>query len=92
MTNVFEEFKSDHYGALPILFISDRKKVLPAPFKIIKDWLGHDFRNIEDISHIYVDSNEHTKKASGLQEEEFLRRFIRLRNANAELATRDIIF
>lgn len=92
MTSVFEEFKRDHQGELPILVISDGKKVIQAPFKMLKDWFGYDLRIIDNVSSIYVDPAERAKILSELQEKQFLRRFTRLRKANGEIVPLDLIF
>ena len=64
MTTEFETFLRDHNHEIPLIVITDGKKIRQAPFKLLQDWFGYDFKKINDLSEIYLSPENHAKIVS----------------------------
>lgn len=91
MTIEFETFLRDHNHEMPLIVITDGKKIKQAPFKLLQDWFGYDFRKIENLSEVYLSPEHHAKIVNESQEKRFIRRMTVLVKANGERVPVDIL-
>lgn len=90
LESVFDEYMSDHEYGFPMPLITDGTRIIKAPYKIMKDWLGHDFKNT-DLRDIYIDPGVREKVLSSVKENEFIRFFPHVYKANGSSIVLDVL-
>lgn len=90
LNGVFEQYMSDHEYGFPMPLITDGTKIIKAPFKIMQDWLGHDFKKLE-LSDVYMDKEARSRVLESVKEKEFTRFFPLIYKANGTKIVLDIL-
>lgn len=90
LNGFFDEFMSDHDGDIPFILVTDGKKAIKAPFRIIEAWLGWDLKKI-DLGDIYVDPASRLRLIQELKDGEFVRFFPHVLKASGEKVVLDVL-
>lgn len=90
LDGIFDQFMSDHSYGFPLPLVTDGERIIKAPFKIMRDWLGYDFTDV-DLNSIYIDLEVRKKVLLSVKENEFTRFFPLIRKANGSSIVLDVL-
>lgn len=90
LDGVYDEYMRDHEFDIPVCVITDGEKIVNAPFGLLNDWLGFDFKKIK-LDAVYVDPDVRKKILERTKDYEFSRFFPHILKLNGGTVILDVL-